>query len=116
MLFESSTESEGISGLGAFQGDCQKFTQGKVPQIGWNQIQKQENSLLLNSIENQRFLYFLHGYYIRPKDKNIVTATTEYGITYPSMIEKGNVYGVQFHPEKSGEWGLKLLKNWVELC
>jgi len=58
----------------------------------------------------------LHAYYIKPKNENIVLATTSYGVTYPSIIEKGNIYAVQFHPEKSGESGLKLLNNWVALC
>lgn len=116
LLFETSTESKGYYGLGAFAGRNIRFQQGKVPQIGWNQIQKSKDSRLLSGIEDNSFFYFLHGYYIAPENEAIVSATTEYFISYPSIIERGNVFAVQFHPEKSGEAGLKLLKNWVELC
>jgi len=116
MLMEKSTESDGVPGLGVFKGECRKFEQGKVPQIGWNQIQRQKDSPLLYSVEDNAFFYYLHGYYICPEDSDIITANTEYGIIYPSIIEKGNIRAVQFHPEKSGEAGLRLLKNWVELC
>jgi imidazole glycerol phosphate synthase glutamine amidotransferase subunit len=116
LLFESSPESPGVKGLAIFKGQNLRFNSGKVPQIGWNQVQIQRRSRLLDDIPNSSFFYFLHGYYIAPTNQDLVTATTEYGITYPSVIEKGNIYAVQFHPEKSGEVGLKLLKNWVELC
>lgn len=116
LLFETSTESEGYRGLGAFAGRNLRFQQGKVPQIGWNQVNKSNNSRLFSGIENNSFFYFLHGFYISPENEAIVSATTDYFISYPSVIERGNVFAVQFHPEKSGEAGLALLKNWVELC
>ena len=116
LLMEKSSESAGISGLGVFKGKCRRFEQGKVPQIGWNQVNIQKVSRLIQDIDDQSFFYFLHGYFIQPVDENIVTATTSYGVTYPSIVERGNVFAVQFHPEKSGDIGLKLLKNWVELC
>ncbi|MBC8180574.1 imidazole glycerol phosphate synthase subunit HisH [candidate division KSB1 bacterium] len=116
LLFESSTESTDIDGLGFFKGKCVRFQQGKVPQIGWNQIQLKKDSKLLDGITENSFFYFLHGYYIQPENEDIITANTEYGITYPSIVSKGNVYAVQFHPEKSGDVGLQLLKNWVEKC
>lgn len=116
MLFEESLESEDEKGFGIFNGKCPRFKKGKVPQMGWNQIKRIKESPLLKGIPNESFFYFLHGYYVEVENSEIVTATTDYFITYTSMIEKGNVFGVQFHPEKSGEMGLKLLNNWVETC
>jgi imidazole glycerol-phosphate synthase subunit HisH len=116
LLMESSTESKEADGLGVIKGKCLRFKQGKVPQIGWNQIQRKNESKLLDGITENSFFYFLHGYYIQVENENIITATTEYGITYPSIIEKGNLHAVQFHPEKSGDVGLQLLKNWVKKC
>lgn len=116
LLLESSTESSDVNGLGFLKGQCLRFQQGKVPQIGWNQIQIKNKSELLNGIAEDSFFYFLHGYFIQPENEKIITANTDYGITYPSIIEKGNIYAVQFHPEKSGDVGLQLLKNWVEKC
>ncbi|MDZ7260646.1 MAG: imidazole glycerol phosphate synthase subunit HisH, partial [candidate division KSB1 bacterium] len=116
LLFEESLESEGIKGLGLFRGKCLRFQKGKVPQIGWNQIKIERHSRLLEGIEDGSFFYFLHGYYVAPKNGDIVVATTDYGITYPSILEKGHIFAVQFHPEKSGEKGLRLLQNWVKLC
>ena len=116
LLLESSSESEGVTGLAIFRGKNLRFTNGKVPQIGWNKIQIQKDSNLLKNIKSGSYFYFLHGYYVAPSDQSIITATTDYGISYPSVIESGNVFAVQFHPEKSGDVGLTLLKNWVELC
>jgi len=116
ILFEESLETKNTKGLGVFKGKCPRFKEGKVPQMGWNQINITRESPLLKGIPNKSFFYFLHGYYVEVENKDIVTATTDYFITYTSMIEKGNVFGVQFHPEKSGEMGLKMLSNWVEIC
>ena len=116
LLLESSLESPGITGLAAFKGKNLRFNSGKVPQIGWNQVQIQKESNLFNGIPDGSFFYFLHGYYLVPVDHDLVIATTEYSIKYPSVIEKENIAAVQFHPEKSGTVGLKLLKNWVDLC
>jgi glutamine amidotransferase len=116
LLFDSSSESNNINGLGIFKGNCLRFKSHKVPQMGWNQIKIVKDSKLLEGIIDGSFFYFLHGYYVAPTDMKIVTANTQYGVTYPSIIERGKVYAVQFHPEKSGELGLRILKNWVELC
>ena len=116
MLFEESLESKETKGFGIFKGKCPRFTKGKVPQMGWNQIKISRESPLLKAIEDKSFFYFLHGYYVEATEPEIVTATTDYFINYASMIEKGNIFGVQFHPEKSGEIGLKMLNNWVEAC
>lgn len=116
LLMEHSFESRGIEGFGILSGTCLPFQEGKVPQIGWNQITVRQESGLLNGIPDNAFFYFLHGFYLAPKEEHIVTATTDYGVTYPSIIEKGHMCAVQFHPEKSGDIGLKLLRNWIELC
>jgi glutamine amidotransferase len=116
MLFEESLESKDTKGFGIFKGKCPRFKNGKVPQMGWNQINTERKSPLLRGIPDKSFFYFLHGYYVKVKDSELITATTDYYITYASIVEKGNVFGVQFHPEKSGEIGLKMLNNWVKAC
>jgi glutamine amidotransferase len=116
MLFEESEESRGIKGLGILKGKCSRFKKGKVPQMGWNQIKISKDSPILEGIKDESFFYFLHGYYVEVEDEEIVTATTDYFIQYSSMIEKGNIFAVQFHPEKSGQAGLRMLSNWVEKC
>ena len=116
MLFEESEEAQGLRGFGIFKGKIPQFQQRKVPQIGWNQIQRVKDSPLLEGILDQSFFYFLHGYYVQPEEQEIVLTETEYGITYTSAIVKGNIYAVQFHPEKSSHVGIQLLQNWVTLC
>ena len=116
LLFEGSAESDAVEGLGLFEGSCLPFQAGKVPQIGWNQLTVEPESRLLRGIDDGSFFYFLHGYYVDPRETDMVTATTEYGVRYPSVIERGSVAAVQFHPEKSGVLGLRLLRNWVESC
>lgn len=116
LLLETSPESPGVKGLSIFKGENLRFDAGKVPQIGWNQVQIQKKSKLFEGIPGGSFFYFLHGYYLAPTDHELIVATTGYGIEYPSAIENGNIAAVQFHPEKSGAVGLKLLENWVKLC
>lgn len=116
MLFEESLESEDTRGLGIFKGKCPRFKEGKVPQMGWNQINIIRESPLLEGIKDKSFFYFLHGYYVEAADTGTVIATTDYFINYTSMIQKENIFGVQFHPEKSGQAGLKMLSNWLEIC
>ena len=116
LLCEKSSESPGVSGLSSISGDCRRFQSGKVPQIGWNQVSIKKKSPLFNGIKNSQYFYFLHGYYIMPSEPEVIIGETDYTITYPSVISVGRVYAVQFHPEKSGDVGLTLLKNWVELC
>ncbi|MFH1227797.1 MAG: imidazole glycerol phosphate synthase subunit HisH [Planctomycetota bacterium] len=116
LLFEGSEESKGVKGFGVFKGKVVRFKCGKVPQIGWNRVRIQRKSKIMSGIKDKSFFYFLHGYFAKPADGDIITGTTEYRAVYPSVVEKGNIYGVQFHPEKSSAVGLKLLKNWVEIC
>jgi len=116
MLFEESAEAKGLKGFGVFQGRVPQFTQGKVPQIGWNQVQQVQASPLFKDIADNAFFYFLHGYFVLAEDQDVIIGETEYGITYTSAIARGNLYAVQFHPEKSGKLGIQLLHNWVTLC
>ena len=116
ILFESSEESKGVKGLSILKGKCKKFANKglKVPQIGWNSI-KIVNDHLLKRVPDSSYLYFVHSYYVEPEDKEIIAATTDYGIEYCSGITKDNIFAFQFHPERSGDIGLQILKNFVEL-
>jgi len=116
LLFESSEEAEGVSGFGILKGRMRKFQMSKIPQIGWNSVEVIKPSPILKSQSKKVYFYFLHSYYLDTPEEEIVLGRTEYGVSYPSVINKGNIYAVQFHPEKSGKVGLDLLKRWVELC
>lgn len=114
VLAETSTEFGDHACLGLVRGTIRRFDQGlKVPQIGWNQVQH-NGSRLWHDIPNQADFYFVHSYYLDTPDHQIVSGMTDYGITFPSAIEHENITAVQFHPEKSGRWGLQLLRNWVQ--
>ncbi|MEO0122506.1 MAG: imidazole glycerol phosphate synthase subunit HisH [candidate division WOR-3 bacterium] len=115
LLFESSEESKKIRGFGIFKGCIKRFDENKVPQIGWNNVDILKKSRIFHFRKSQ-FFYFLHSYYVDTPEKELIVGITEYGIKYPSVINRDNIYGVQFHPEKSGRVGLALLKNWVERC
>ena len=108
-LLEKSFEDGEFEGLGLIPGQVVRFTEGKIPQIGWNEVHGLKTPLFDGIAEGTRF-YFVHSYRAACADE-FACAKTEYYIEYPSAIWQGNVYGVQFHPEKSGEAGLKLLKN-----
>lgn len=109
-LFEESEESPGVAGLGVFKGRVVKFSKGKVPQIGWNQAVPSKKG----GLPGQGYAYFVNSYYCNPSDPSIIAATTDYYGDFACAVRKGNVLAVQFHPEKSGDWGLDLLKRWVE--
>lgn len=118
LLFESSQESNGAKGLGVLKGEVKKFVPGrglKVPHIGWNQLNIGECPLLKGLPDNP-YVYFCHSYYPEPKNKTVVAATTDYGINFTSVVWQDNIFGMQFHPEKSQAVGLKILKNFVGLC
>lgn len=105
VLFEESKESPGIKGLGIFKGKVVKFKQGKIPQIGWNKISS-------NTI-GDGYVYFVNSYYVAPDDKNIIESTSDYYVKFTAAVKKDNVFATQFHPEKSGEFGLRILKKWL---
>jgi glutamine amidotransferase len=120
MLAQSSDEGM-LPGLGWIDGTVKKFdvsvlnSKTQLPHMGWNTIHPNNaNPLLVNFDNNSRF-YFLHSYYFQCNNHNDTTATTEYGIQFTSALNHKNIYGVQFHPEKSHQWGIQLLKNFAEL-
>lgn len=116
ILFEQSEESPGIKGLSVFKGKCKKFTNKlKIPQIGWNSIKIDKKEKLLQGIKENSYFYFVHSYYVEPEDKEIILTKTDYGTDFVSGIAKDNILAVQFHPERSGEIGLQLLKNFTQL-
>ncbi len=115
MLFEDSQESPGVSGLGIFKGHILRFPSDmgmKVPQIGWNDLKcLQPNSIY--GCADGKFVYFVHSYYLKADDPAVVAVTADYGLEFHAAVAKGNVCASQFHPEKSGEVGLEILKNWA---
>jgi len=119
MLGESSEEGE-LQGLGLIQGHCRKFpvkadSRLKVPRMGWSEVTPKPNALLFNEIDSPPRFYFVHSYYFECDNLSHVAATSKYGITYTAAIQSGNIFGVQFHPEKSHKFGMRLLRNFVEL-
>lgn len=115
-LFEYSEESPTIKGLGIFKGKCIRFHEGlKIPHMGWNNIKIIKKIPILEDIPLDSYFYFVHSYCVDPVDKEIIVATTEYGREFPSIIAKNNVFATQFHPEKSGKVGLKVLRNFLNL-
>jgi glutamine amidotransferase len=120
LLFESSEESPGVEGLGILQGKVVKIpeTAGlKIPHMGWNSLEfGTPAGRLFEGLPKLPYVYFVHSYYLQAKEQEIVTATTEYGVKIHASIEKGNVFACQFHPEKSGEVGLRMLQNFLRIA
>jgi glutamine amidotransferase len=113
-LFEGSTESPETSGAALFAGECDRFPTGlKCPHVGWNRIDVRKDSRLLRGIESGAFVYYTHSYRAPVGDETV--ASTEYGGEFAAAVERDNVFGVQFHPEKSGATGLKILENFCAL-
>ncbi len=115
LLFEKSEENPGAKGLAVFKGRCLKFKKVKVPQMGWNQVKFQKESNLFKGIKKGTFFYFMHSFYVEPLDKNIIIAKTNYGRDFCSAVGLKNIFGVQFHPEKSGKVGIQILKNFTKI-
>ena len=116
LLFEDSEESPGVKGLGILKGSIVRIPAAKglkIPHIGWNQLKFPHKGRLFEGIEENSFVYFVHSYYLKAKEEEIVTATTEYGVTIHASVEQGNVFACQFHPEKSSTVGLKILENFI---
>ena len=112
-LFRGSTEDSESQGLGAFDSICDRFTEGKkIPHVGWNSLTVKDGSHLLRGVETGDFVYFTHSY--RAPVIHDTVAITEYAEAFTAAAERGNVMGVQFHPEKSGAVGLRILSNFVE--
>lgn len=118
LLFTESYENGVHKGLDIIPGRVEKFqipTQFKVPQIGWNSIEVNPASRLLAGIPSGSYFYFVHSYYVVPEDEAVIAARTEYGVNFASALEKGRIFATQFHPEKSSELGLRILKNFGEM-
>ena len=112
-LFAGSTEAPEVAGLGLFEGMCEHFPAGvKSPHVGWNDLAVRGESRLLRSLPGDAFVYFTHSY--RAPVAEGVVATTNYGAPFAAAVERDNVFGVQFHPEKSGAHGIQILKNFCE--
>ena len=112
MLFDESEEFGSTRGLGLLRGSVRRFTgELVVPHIGWNRIQQTRTHELFAGVEEGSFCYFVHSFYCEPVDESVVMGETEYGVRYASVVAEANVCGVQFHPEKSQEVGLRMLRN-----
>jgi glutamine amidotransferase len=115
LLFSSSEEGN-TECLNIIEGKVKKFNINlKVPQMGWNQV-SQKSSKLFSGINNNSYFYFVHSYYCQPREIKIIKGSTNYELNFCSTIEKNNIFGVQFHPEKSGDNGLRLLKNFTDIA
>jgi len=115
LLFEKSYEFGEHEGLSIFKGDVRLFPVGvKVPHIGWNQLWIKKDDGVFKGVENGAFVYFVHSYYVNPQNKGIISTNTDYALDFASSLEYENVVGLQFHPEKSQEVGLRILSNFKE--
>lgn len=118
LLFERSDESEGVEGLSIIKGDILRIPDCevlKIPHMGWNSLSFSPEATLFKGIPDGSYVYFVHSYYLKAKDDADVTATTHYSTLIHASVEKDNVYACQFHPEKSGDIGLTILKNFAAL-
>ena len=116
LLFEKSEESPGIAGLGLLPGEILRIPDGdglKVPHIGWNSLSFPRESTLFQHLPEEAYVYFVHSYYLKAAREEDVSAQTQYGVTIHAAVERDNIFGCQFHPEKSSEVGLQILKNFV---
>lgn len=115
LLFDRSEEGRSVPGLGLIPGVCKKIpTEENLPQIGWNELSCKK-SPLFEHINGGEYVYFVHSYHCVPKDDSNIIATTDYGCDVTAAVQRGNVFGCQFHPEKSGEAGLTILSNFGAL-
>ncbi|HEY4700080.1 MAG TPA: imidazole glycerol phosphate synthase subunit HisH [Nitrososphaerales archaeon] len=116
LIFEKSEEDKGF-GLSLLEGEVVRLPSSvKVPHMGWNTLEITRNNELLNDIEDGSWVYFVHSYYPKVKDSTAIAVFTDYGVKVPSVIAKNNVFGTQFHPEKSGPVGLRILRNFIDIC
>lgn len=118
LMFESSEESPGTEGLGLLKGRILRFPDRpgfKVPHMGWNSLDIRPDSRLFSGISPGEYVYFVHSYYLKAENEEAVAAAAEYGVRIHAAVEWGNLYACQFHPEKSGDTGLRILKNFVDL-
>lgn len=118
LLFESSEEGQGVPGLGILPGRIVAFPKKegyKIPHMGWNSLKIKPRATLFRGLEEEPYVYFVHSYYLEAAELEDVAATTDYITTVHASVERGNVFACQFHPEKSGDVGLKILRNFCEI-
>lgn len=118
LLFERSDESPEAVGLGILKGEILRIPDAeglKIPHMGWNSLHLQNNGRLFKGLKENDYVYFVHSYYLKAEEEEIVKATTNYSVNIHASVEKDNVFACQFHPEKSSDVGLQILKNFVEL-
>jgi glutamine amidotransferase len=118
-LFEIGEEMGDHEGLGLLRGTVVKFADSlsvKIPHTGWNQVETKKAPLLFDQVNSGAYVYFNHSYYCQPGDRTDVIAETDYGIRYACAVRRENIFGVQFHPEKSQQVGLRILKNFLEVA
>lgn len=118
LLFEHSEEAPGVEGLGILKGEILRIpeTEGmKIPHMGWNSLHLENGGRLFRGVQEQSYVYFVHSYYLKAKDEKIVKASAEYCTHIHASVEQDNVFACQFHPEKSSDVGLHILKNFIEL-
>lgn len=116
LLFERSEEGNSKRGLGLLSGEVVRLPRGlKVPHIGWDSVEVKRMHPIVRDVPSGSYMYFMHSYYVCPKNPDAIVATTNYGLEFPSIVASGSVVGVQFHPEKSGRAGMQVLRNFVEM-
>lgn len=118
MLYDVGEEMGEHQGLGVLPGRVKRFpefTERKVPHMGWNQLEMKKGSPLFRDLDQRSHVYFVHSYYCAPSDAQSVIATVDYGIEFAAAVQKGNIFGLQFHPEKSQVHGLRILKNFLKI-
>ncbi|CAA7602407.1 Imidazole glycerol phosphate synthase subunit HisH [hisH] [Acididesulfobacillus acetoxydans] len=112
VLFELGEEHGAHEGLGLLPGRVVKFPPGrKIPHMGWNTVHWERDNNLVQGIPAESWFYFVHSFYVSTPDESVVVGRSEYGVAFPALVGRGNIWGTQFHPEKSSRWGLKILEN-----
>ena len=118
LMFESSDEGPGVKGLGLLPGKILRIPKSgdlKIPHMGWNSLEVKPGAKLFKGLSDNPYVYFVHSYYLKADEEDIVAASTEYSVHIHASVESGNIFACQFHPEKSSDIGLKILKNFAEL-
>lgn len=118
LMFEKSEESPGVKGLGILEGEILRIPDApghKIPHIGWNSLTFPSRGSLFQGVSDSAYVYFVHSYYLKAKDPQIVTAATRYSTLIHAAVEKDNLFACQFHPEKSSDVGLTILKNFIHI-
>lgn len=118
LLFDRSEESPGVEGLGILKGKILRIPESpglKIPHMGWNSLEFQNEGRLFQGLPEETYVYFVHSYYLKAADEGIVTAVTKYGTRIHASVEQGNVFACQFHPEKSSDVGIQILRNFISI-